>query len=108
VRPRALTQAELNDRLWPSTAVGYTRLASMATELRKTLGDETHKPSLLRTVLVFVYAFCGQAHGKKLLPVTRSGSVFLTIIQRLQINPVFTAFCSSEDRLGYFCPNREA
>jgi hypothetical protein len=61
VRPRALTRAELTDRLWPDAIVGYTSLASVATELRKALADDTHDPRLLRTVHRFGYAFCGPA-----------------------------------------------
>jgi DNA-binding winged helix-turn-helix (wHTH) protein len=60
-RPRALTRAELTDHLWPGTAVGYTSLAGVATELRKALADDSHDQRFLRTVHGFGYAFCGQA-----------------------------------------------
>jgi DNA-binding winged helix-turn-helix (wHTH) protein len=73
VRPRALTRVELNDRLWPDTAVGYTSLPSVATELRKALGDDTHEPRFLRTVHGFGYAFCGQALEE---PDSAAGAVF--------------------------------
>lgn len=60
-RPRALARAELNDQLWPATAMGYTSLAAVATELRKALADDAREPLLLRTVHRFGYAFCGDA-----------------------------------------------
>ncbi len=64
VRPRALTRAALTDRLWPGTAMGYTSLPSIATELRKALGDHVREPLFLRTVHGFGYAFCGQARDE--------------------------------------------
>jgi DNA-binding winged helix-turn-helix (wHTH) protein len=60
-RPRALSRGELNDRLWPGAAVGYTSLAGVAAELRKALDDGRSEPRLLRTVHGFGYAFCGEA-----------------------------------------------
>ncbi len=60
-RPRALSRAELNDRLWPGTAVGYTSLAGVVAELRKALDDDRREPRFLRTVHRFGYAFCGEA-----------------------------------------------
>ena len=63
-RPRARTRAELNDQLWPGTAMGYTSLAAVATELRKALGDDVREPLFLRTVHGFGYAFCGEARDE--------------------------------------------
>jgi hypothetical protein len=60
-RPRALSRAELNDRLWPGTAMGYTSLAGVVAELRKALDDDRSEPRYLRTVHRFGYAFCGEA-----------------------------------------------
>ena len=62
--PRALTRAELNDHLWPGTAMGYTSLAAVATELRKALGEDAREPLFLRTVHGFGYAFCGEARDE--------------------------------------------
>lgn len=69
-RPRALSRAELNDRLWPGTAVGYTSLAGVVAELRRALDDDRHEPRFLRTVHRFGYAFCGEASGEP--PGTRA------------------------------------
>lgn len=60
-RPRALSRAELNDRLWPGTAVGYTSLAGAVADLRKALDDHRGEPRFLRTVHRFGYCFCGEA-----------------------------------------------
>ena len=60
-RPRALSKAELRDRLWPRTVVADSNLASLVREIRKALGDRVRGPAFLRTVHGFGYAFCGQA-----------------------------------------------
>jgi DNA-binding winged helix-turn-helix (wHTH) protein len=60
-RPRAFSRGELNDRLWPGMAVGYTSLAGIVAELRKALDDDRHEPRFLRTVHRFGYAFSGEA-----------------------------------------------
>ena len=60
-RPRALSRAELNDRLWPGTATGYTSLAGVVAELRKALDDDRSEARFVRTVHGFGYAFCGDA-----------------------------------------------
>lgn len=56
-RPRALSQAELRDALWPDAHVGYTSLAQLVTELRKAIGDTDRPPQWVRTVSRFGYAF---------------------------------------------------
>ena len=62
-RPRALSKAELHDRLWPDTFVSDTSLAQAVTELRKALGDHARDPLYVRTIHRFGYAFCGPAHA---------------------------------------------
>jgi DNA-binding winged helix-turn-helix (wHTH) protein len=61
VRPRALTRAELHDRLWPETYVSGTSLPHLVGELRKALGDDPREPHYVRTIHRFGYAFCGEA-----------------------------------------------
>jgi DNA-binding winged helix-turn-helix (wHTH) protein len=60
-RPRALSHAELRDRLWPRTHVAYTSLARLVSELRTATGDVTRPARLIRTVQRFGYAFAGEA-----------------------------------------------
>jgi DNA-binding winged helix-turn-helix (wHTH) protein len=56
-RSRALSKAELQDRLWPSTFVGETNLATLVAEIRRALGDSAHGSTYLRTVHRFGYRF---------------------------------------------------
>lgn len=58
-RPRALSKAEIHERLWPDTFVSDTSLARLATEVRAAIGDDARAPHHLRTVHRFGYAFSG-------------------------------------------------
>jgi DNA-binding winged helix-turn-helix (wHTH) protein len=60
-RPNALTRTELNDRLWPGIAMGYTSLAGIVSELRRLLDDDARDFRFIRTIHGFGYAFCGEA-----------------------------------------------
>ena len=59
VRPRALSKAELRDRLWPDTFVGETSLPRVVGEIRRALGERSGEARLVRTVQRFGYAFVG-------------------------------------------------
>jgi DNA-binding winged helix-turn-helix (wHTH) protein len=59
-RPRALSQADLRDALWPDSHVGYTSLARVVSETRKALGEDAGG-SIIRTVPRYGYAFAGAA-----------------------------------------------
>jgi len=61
VRPRALSKAELRDRVWPDTVVGETSLPRVVGEIRRALGDRPDQASFVRTVQRFGYAFVGDA-----------------------------------------------
>jgi len=58
-RPRALSKDELYTHLWPDTYVIEANLANLIAEIRAVLGDDAHKPHIIRTVHRFGYAFCG-------------------------------------------------
>jgi DNA-binding winged helix-turn-helix (wHTH) protein len=60
-RPEALSRNQLNERLWPDTWVSQASLTWIVSELRKALGDDARRPSLVRTVHRFGYAFAGEA-----------------------------------------------
>jgi DNA-binding winged helix-turn-helix (wHTH) protein len=60
-RPRALAKKELLERLWPTTYVSETSLATLIREIRDALGDDARNPRCVRTVHRFGYAFCGAA-----------------------------------------------
>ena len=56
-RPKALSKAELQDRLWPGTFVVEKNLANLVKEIRETLGDTPSEQRYIRTVPRFGYAF---------------------------------------------------
>jgi DNA-binding winged helix-turn-helix (wHTH) protein len=56
-RSRAVSKAELHQRLWPSTFVGETNLPALVAEIRRALGDSAHDPAYVRTVHRFGYRF---------------------------------------------------
>lgn len=60
-RPRALTQDELRDALWPDLSVGYTSLARVVSEVRKAIGEDADHAERIRTVPRHGYAFTGEA-----------------------------------------------
>jgi DNA-binding winged helix-turn-helix (wHTH) protein len=60
-RPRALSKAELHERLWPSTFVSEATLSSLVGEVREALGERAGRARFVRTVHRFGYAFKGTA-----------------------------------------------
>jgi DNA-binding winged helix-turn-helix (wHTH) protein len=58
-RSRALSKEELQQRLWPSTFVEETNLASLVAEIRRALSDSASSPMFIRTVYGFGYHFVG-------------------------------------------------
>ncbi len=60
-RPRALSKAELHERLWPSTIVSDATLTSLVAEVRAALGETAGHSGFVRTVHRFGYGFEGIA-----------------------------------------------
>ncbi len=60
-RHRAVSRAELQKELWPSTYVLDTNLASLIKEIRRGLGDTAETPKFVRTVHRFGYWFIADA-----------------------------------------------
>jgi DNA-binding winged helix-turn-helix (wHTH) protein len=60
-RPRALSKAELHERLWPATFVSEATLTSLVAEVREALGETAASGHFVRTVHRFGYAFGGTA-----------------------------------------------
>jgi DNA-binding winged helix-turn-helix (wHTH) protein len=58
-RTRALPKTELQERLWPSTFVEETNLASLVAEIRRALRDTATRPTFIRTMYRFGYRFVG-------------------------------------------------
>jgi len=58
-RPKVLSKAVLQERLWPGTFVAEANLSNLVAEIREALGDRSRAPVFIRTVHGFGYAFCG-------------------------------------------------
>ena len=56
-RPRALSKAEIHEKIWPDAIVSEATLASLVAEIREAIGDS--RP--IRTVHGFGYAFSTEA-----------------------------------------------
>jgi DNA-binding winged helix-turn-helix (wHTH) protein len=59
-RHRAVSRAELQKELWPSTFVLDTNLASLIKEIRRGLNDTADTPKFVRTIHRFGYWFIGE------------------------------------------------
>jgi DNA-binding winged helix-turn-helix (wHTH) protein len=72
-RARAIPRAELHQRLWPSTFVLETNLASLVAEVRRALADSADDPQYVRTMHRVGYWFIGRVtEGGSEAPVARS------------------------------------
>ena len=60
-RPKALSKAELHERLWPGTFVSEVNLAALVNEVRAALGERGRHGRFIRTVHGFGYAFAHEA-----------------------------------------------
>jgi DNA-binding winged helix-turn-helix (wHTH) protein len=58
--PKALTKAELLERLWPNTFVSDDALARLVSDLRVMIGDSARQPTMIRTIHGFGYAFAAE------------------------------------------------
>ena len=63
-RERALSKAELSERIWPNTYVTEDGLARLINEIRNAIGDEARHPRWIRTVHGYGYAFQGELEGR--------------------------------------------
>lgn len=79
--PRALSKAELQEKVWPDTFVSEANLSVLVSELRRALRDDPRSPALLRTVYGYGYALedvDADAAGTS----TRGASRFLILWER--------------------------
>jgi DNA-binding winged helix-turn-helix (wHTH) protein len=61
-RSRAMSRADLQSTLWPSTFVLDTNLAGLVAEVRRALDDAAEDPQFVRTMHRFGYWFIGSVH----------------------------------------------
>ena len=60
-RPKVLSKAVLQERLWPATFVAEANLSNLVAEIRNALDDSARPPVYIRTAHGLGYAFCGDA-----------------------------------------------
>ena len=60
-RPKVLSKADLQQRLWPETFVAEANLSNLVAEIREALGESSRAPVYIRTVHGFGYAFSADA-----------------------------------------------
>lgn len=60
-RPKAISKADLQERLWPGTFVAEANLSNLVAQIRAALGDPARASKFVRTAHGFGYAFCGEA-----------------------------------------------
>jgi DNA-binding winged helix-turn-helix (wHTH) protein len=73
-RPRAVSKAELYERLWPTSFVVDANLVNLMAEIRDALGDNPREPRFIRTVHRFGYAFCANATEEAVQAAPASGA----------------------------------
>ncbi len=83
-RSRAVSKAELMQRLWPSTFVEETNIAGLVAEIRRALHDPASDPRFVRTVYGFGYRFIGHvtADEHHTAPSARRVKLYLVSDQR--------------------------
>jgi DNA-binding winged helix-turn-helix (wHTH) protein len=74
-RPSAVSRQEIYDALWPETFVSETNMASIVSELRRTLGDDARSAQYIRTVHGFGYAFAGDVQTSDSAPIPVAAAI---------------------------------
>lgn len=59
-RPAVVDKGEIARRIWPDVTVSDASLGGLVKEVRRVLGDDPSRPSLIRTVHTVGYAFIGR------------------------------------------------
>ena len=73
-RSRAVPRTELHQRLWPTTFVLETNLASLVAEVRRALEDSADDPQFVRTVHRLGYWFIGRITEDGVEPAAKPGT----------------------------------
>jgi DNA-binding winged helix-turn-helix (wHTH) protein len=77
---RAVSKAELMQRLWPSTFVEETNIAGLVAEIRRALHDSASDPRFVRTVYGFGYRFIGDVTVGEKPATSPAGGVTLYLV----------------------------
>lgn len=67
--PKAVSKADLQERLWPDTFVTEGNLATLVAEVRSALGEDAKEPRFIRTLYGFGYSFEGSPVAEEAPPV---------------------------------------
>jgi DNA-binding winged helix-turn-helix (wHTH) protein len=59
-RPRVVSKADLQQRLWPSTYVQESNVSGLIAEIRRALADTASTPRFVRTIYRIGYRFVGE------------------------------------------------
>jgi DNA-binding winged helix-turn-helix (wHTH) protein len=83
-RSRALSKTELQERLWPTTFIGETNLATLIAEVRRALGESAQASRHLRTMHRFGYRFVADVADarRSATPATVGSRMYLTTADR--------------------------
>ena len=79
-RSRAISKAELQQHLWPSTFVEETNLAGLIAEVRRALNDSASSPMFVRTVYGFGYHFVAEVIAEAAAAPTSTSRVKLSLV----------------------------
>lgn len=75
-RPRVVTKAELQERLWPDRFVVDKNLANLVSEIRDALGEASSAPRFIRTANRVGYAFRHRDAGEERRGQRRDAHIF--------------------------------
>jgi len=84
-RPDVVTNAELDELLWPKVYVARTSLTRLVSELRAVLGDTPRDSRVIRTVYKTGYAFCAEV---ACLPPARASMATIEVLWMRQSVPL--------------------
>ena len=88
-RPEAVSKSDILETLWRDTFVSEGNLAVLIKEIRDALGDDAQRPTFIRTVQRFGYAFCGavtESTGARRSPLASAGCWLLWQGQRVVLS----------------------
>ena len=82
-RQRVMSKEELQDRLWPSTFIGESNLATLAAEVRRVLGESAQHSTWIRTIHRVGYRFIGSVtEGAAVTSSSQGGRMYVTTADR--------------------------
>jgi DNA-binding winged helix-turn-helix (wHTH) protein len=81
-RPRAWSKSELQDLLWPKTAVVEANLPNLVAEVRAVLEDDPRRPQYVRTIHRYGYGFQSPAPSRMLPGLLQSAITGATVMRR--------------------------